>query len=453
MTLLPGAGLRTILGLMGVMVLAQLLVVSATLLGQRPAAGELALPGVVDQVRAAADLLDALPSSERPLAVRALQSPLVHFRLIDRFPEDTPAGEPQRRFRRLIGLIEPGLDGRPFRLYRRVERTGQPLYDAFAQGRHIVAVRLTDGSALIVEPSAYYRRRALLSVLAMAGSLLCAAIMLILAVSARATTRPLRRMAHRADAFSARLDAPAMPETGPPAVATLAQAFNRMQDRLRGLVAERTRTLAAVAHDMRTYLTRLRMRAEFIGDEAQRDKAIRDLDDMSRLIDDALLIGREAHDDRPAECLDPAALVSELAAVRREAGQPVSVAALPALACRVLAKRSTLRRAVDNLVDNAIRYGEQAEICVECDDDEVVIRILDTGPGVPETEIERLCEPFFRLDGSRSRETGGAGLGLAIARAGAEQCGGRLRLRNRPEGGLDAQIILARAETQTGPGA
>lgn len=161
MTVLPGAGLRTVLVLISVMVLAQLVVVSATVLGQRPAAGELALPGVIDQVRAAADLLDALPPEERPLAVSALQSPLIHFRLTDRFPSTTPTGEPQRRFRRLIAHVEASLGDRPFRLYRRVDRTGRPLFDAFAQGHRIIVVRLADGHGLIVEPSAYYRRRAL----------------------------------------------------------------------------------------------------------------------------------------------------------------------------------------------------------------------------------------------------------------------------------------------------
>jgi len=237
-----------------------------------------------------------------------------------------------------------------------------------------------------------------------------------------------------------------LPVTGATEIRILSAAFNDMKHTIRGLMDERTRMIAAVAHDLRTYLTRLRLRADFIAEPEQQARAIEDLKEMGLLIDDTIMFAREAtgRGDSVAAIIDVGREVRDFISLRQEIGEPVSgTADGPALMARCAPL--ALRRILANLTDNALRYGKTARLQTHAEAGKVMIVIDDDGPGVPEDAVARLMEPFERLEPSRGRRTGGAGLGLAIVKALAKSQHGNLRIENRPEGGLRATVILAAA--------
>ena len=220
------------------------------------------------------------------------------------------------------------------------------------------------------------------------------------------------------------------------------RAFNTMQDRLLRYLDSRTNVLAAMSHDLRTPLTRLRLRIESVSDDERlHARFSADLDEMEALVWSALALFKGLEDDEKVEGVDVNALLNTLAREYAELGSQVSVAGKAQHLLQ--AKPRALKRCLGNLVDNALKFGQRATIGVE-DGETLVIRILDEGPGIPEDMLERVFEPFYRLESSRSRDTGGTGLGLSIARDVAQAHGGSLTLRNRPEGGLTAELRLPR---------
>jgi signal transduction histidine kinase len=243
------------------------------------------------------------------------------------------------------------------------------------------------------------------------------------------------RLATGVRRFSSDLTTPDVPVTGSREMRELSLAFNEMKARIGVLMAERTRMLAGIAHDMRTYLTRLRLRVDFIDDPAQRAKAGADLDELSALLDDTLLFARRDAGAAPAPVrVDLTAEILALGDLRREMGEAVEIAPMPALAVGV--DRTALRRMLANLIDNGIRHGRQVRIAAHVEGTLAVVTVQDDGPGVPDAALPRLGEPFGRLDPSRNRETGGAGLGLAIVRALAEREGAAVEFANGSAGGL-----------------
>ena len=215
-----------------------------------------------------------------------------------------------------------------------------------------------------------------------------------------------------------------------------------MKTRIRSLVQERTRLVAAIAHDLRTYLTRLRMRAEFISDPAQRDRAENDIREMSALIDDTMMFARAA--DQPPDDRIVTNVAEELVSfvkARQEMGDAVTLAP-PSIALPAKIAPVALRRMLANLTDNAVRYGKQAELSAWASDNTVVLEVADRGPGIPEADLARVVAPFERLEPSRGRLGGGAGLGLAIVNGLADLHGGSFSLANRPGGGLAARVTL-----------
>ncbi|HEX4273343.1 MAG TPA: ATP-binding protein, partial [Rhizomicrobium sp.] len=208
------------------------------------------------------------------------------------------------------------------------------------------------------------------------------------------------------------------------------------------LMNERTRILAAIAHDLRTYLTRLRLRTDFILDAEQQERAIHDLDEMGLLLEDTLMFAREAsapHQVPPA--MDVEREIRDFVGLRHEMGEPVTHADV---GHEIWARCAPLafRRMLANLTDNAIRYGKGARLSTRLDGDMVRISVEDRGPGVPPEAIDRLMRPYERLEPSRGRGTGGAGLGLAIVKALANTQGGDLTIENVSGGGLRAVIVL-----------
>ncbi|MDB5317419.1 MAG: two-component sensor histidine kinase [Rhodospirillales bacterium] len=271
----------------------------------------------------------------------------------------------------------------------------------------------------------------------------CAAVVLILWAVNR-LTRPVRLLAGAADRLGRDVNAPPLDETGPTEIAKAAHAFNTMQGRIRRFVADRTQMLAAIGHDLRTPLTRLRLRAEFLDDDEQRRKMLADLDEMEGMIAATLAFARDEAAHEPATPLDLAALCRTVA--------DEAVDAHPDIAERIgyegpehlvlRARPVALKRALSNLVRNAIVYGGAARLTLATDAGTVRLAIEDDGPGIPETEMENVFQPFRRLETSRNRETGGTGLGLPIARNIFRAHGGDVVLRNRAGMGLTAVATL-----------
>lgn len=258
----------------------------------------------------------------------------------------------------------------------------------------------------------------------------------------RSLVRPLNQLAEAAQALGEDLGRPPLPETGPREVRQAAQAFNAMQRHLASFVNERTHLLTALSHDLKTPLTRMRLRAELLDDETARERFEADLREMETMVGETLaflrgLGGHEARSPVEVNGLLAALCADQLAMGRAVQRQGEARAPLPAVA-------SLLRRAVGNLVDNAVLYGGAARIFVDDDGAALTIRVQDDGPGLPPAELERVFEPFYRAEISRNRATGGTGLGLAIARSIAQRHGGTLTLHNRPEGGLEARLVLPR---------
>ncbi len=259
-------------------------------------------------------------------------------------------------------------------------------------------------------------------------------------IAARWLSRPINQMARAASELGESLERAPLDETrGPFEIRQASKVFNQMQARLKQQIAERNRFLAAVSHDLRTPITRLKLRAEKI-DARDLQKDIRaDINEMTAMIDATLDYLRG--DGRPEEpCfLDVSALVHSLAENAGERGEVVTVSGI---AQPLMAQPMALQRCLNNLIENALRYGDRADIELDDTGEKLIISIHDAGAGIPEDQLEAVFAPFYRLDQSRSRHTGGVGLGLSIARDIAQKLGGSLALRNAPEGGLVATLVL-----------
>jgi len=256
----------------------------------------------------------------------------------------------------------------------------------------------------------------------------------------RSQTRSLRRLADASERFGRGETVEALETSGPFEVATVIQAFNTMQGRLSDFIKDRLRLLAGVSHDLRTPLTTLRLKAEFVDDDAVRDGIIATIDEMTAICETTLAFTRAEATTEKTEVVDLGALAGEIREDFDLVGEDVLLKPSTPIAypCRPVA----LKRALRNLIENAIRYGGKAEVSFFKEADSVTIRVEDKGEGVPQDMIEEAFKPFVRLESSRNAETGGIGLGLAIARSIVKAHGGTLTLANMPEGGLRAEICL-----------
>lgn len=333
------------------------------------------------------------------------------------------------------------LGGGPQRLRPREVRLGPPDHP----GGFSASLRLPDGEWLNIQvamppPRPWHSATFLVAFVLMT----VAAVLLILAAVAR-LMRPVRLLAAAADRLGRDVNAAPLDENGPSEVATAARAFNLMAARIRRFVADRTQMLAAIGHDLRTPITRLRLRAEFMDDDEQRRKMLADLDEMEQMIAATLAFARDDAAAEPAAALDLAALcrtvADEAADARPELAEAIAYEGPERLTVR--ARPVAMKRAVANLVSNALAYGGAARIALSRGEGGTVrLAVEDDGPGIPETELEAVFTPFRRLEGSRNRETGGTGLGLTIARNILRAHGGDVVLQNRPQGGLSAVATL-----------
>lgn len=280
--------------------------------------------------------------------------------------------------------------------------------------------------------------------LALTLLVLLATVLALSTVAVRWVVRPLRQLTDAAQALGEDLNRPPLPEQGPLEVQQAARAFNTMQQRLAAFVDERTRMLTALSHDLKTPLTRMRLRTDLMDDDEQRQRFESDLKEMEAMVTQTLDFMRGLGGNEPRQPVDLEALLAGLQADQRAMGREMRIAGRAR--ATVMGMPGLLRRALGNLVDNAVLYGGSATVQVDDapEAEAVTLRVCDSGPGIPPAELGRVFEPFYRLEASRNRATGGTGLGLGIARNIARAHGGDLQLRNRPEGGLEAVLSLPR---------
>jgi signal transduction histidine kinase len=317
---------------------------------------------------------------------------------------------------------------------------------AYMHGRHTMAdlfniqVELQDGTWVRFErqvPESLFGWpfRLLITL----GVLLISVVALSL-LAVRWSVGPLRSLRCAAEELGKDIQRDPLAVKGPVEVTETARAFNTMQQRLKNYIEDRARILAAVSHDLKTPLTRLRLRSDLLEDEELREKIQTDLNDMESMVGATLDFMRGTETTEPSQPLNLMALLESIQGNMREAGWDVEMNGR--IDKPVHGKPLALKRCITNLVDNAVHYGERAEITVEDQDQNVVVSVSDDGPGIPEDSLDRVFDPFFRLEASRSQHTGGTGLGLGIARNVARAHGGDLTVENRPQGGVTARLVL-----------
>jgi signal transduction histidine kinase len=258
---------------------------------------------------------------------------------------------------------------------------------------------------------------------------------------AKLLSRPIQRLSDAAERLSENLDSQPLDESGPREARQAAHTFNKMQQRIREQVQQRSRMLGAVSHDLRTPLSRLKLRLEQIDDDKLQGQMRQDLDDMISMLDATLTYLHEQRTSEARQWMDVQALIESLCENAQDQGADVQASGH----CAPLqVQPMALRSCINNLLDNALRYAGEGLITLEDHREQLLIRVIDHGPGIAMDKREAVFEPFFRLEGSRNRNSGGVGLGMTIAREAAERLGGQLSLEETPGGGLTAVIRLPR---------
>lgn len=441
-------GIAFLLGL----VLLQVVIAAAILWNDgRPAIFRLVSP---HQAAAIAAALETATPEQQSKLVAALNDGPLTVRLQPTLPDDGANGAPERThyLQKLYGKYAFELEGRPFQVQA---RSGAAL-TSFTHGRIAspgavrLLVGLKTGGAVVIERAPVLLQR-LIARFALVGGATGAILLLIMLFCIQQMVWPANRLARAAHRLAADIDMADLPTRGAAEMKMLAVAFNDMKRTIRELMEERTHILAAIAHDLRTYLTRLRLRADFIDDADQQQRAVRDLDEMGLLLDDTLMFAQQVIAVPPDRhhLVDAGEEIRSFVAVRREIGEHVDCFFADITPLPVSSSSLALRRMLANLTDNALRYGNAAHLtATRGENGWTSIAVEDEGPGAPPEALARMVKPFERLDPSRGRRTAGAGLGLAIVMALAKAQGGSLFIDNMPQGGLRATLLLRTGERE-----
>lgn len=417
-------------------------------------------------------LLDPMSPKERERAVAALDVPAMRLTLDHAFwPQKRSTSHPdqtkllQRLLRSYLGDTRPievmvrqtpllipqpayvmhlhPLDDRADQSVKKTNTPKETVNLLRPQGVSFLArIRLNDGTWVVFDhrvPEEVFgwSRKLLWSLIVLLLSTVAVAL-----VAVRWITRPLATLSQAADVLGRDIRSPPLLEKGSIEVRRAARAFNNMQAQIIRFLQDRSRIMAAISHDLKTPITRLRLRTELLDDDVIKGKFVSDLDDMETMVQGAMAFMRGMDSEEPRQAIDINALLESLQADAEDTGHQIEVTGVAT--SPYAGKPLLLKRCLSNLLDNAVKYGGKARVRVEDTQDVLRVRIADAGPGIPEDELEQVFEPFFRLESSRCRNTGGMGLGLSIARNIARAHGGELVLRNRPEGGLEAIVSLPR---------
>lgn len=401
-------------------------------------------PRLIERIATVVTILDRLPPESRPRALRSADSDRFRVFWSQRGQITRPAsgnwiaGHTQRRLRRIL---------RRYGLGAVMVGRGSDS-ESGSRRPDLMDIRLSDGSwltfAFTDEGHGAARLISVVLVILIVGGGLTGLAVWV----SRRVTAPLGRFSAAAARLGTNIDAPPLDVSGPSEIREAARVFNEMQHRIRRFVEDRTLMIAAISHDLRTILTRLRLRAEFIEGPGQQAKALADLDQMEAMLASTLSFAR---DDAAAETLtrvDLSSLLQTLCDDLSDGGHRASFEGPPHLTfvCRPMA----LRRALANLIENAAKFGQEAAVTLAetpgSAPGSITVEVADRGPGIPPEMREKVFSPFFRLDSSRSLETGGTGLGLAVARNSVRGHGGDITLHKRPGGGLIARVVLPHPE-------
>lgn len=373
--------------------------------------------------------IDSQTGSERQALAERLSTPRQHVSVVAATPATASAMTETSEFlSRLAEVLGPETNIRPVTL----PRVGAFAFDVYLE--------LKSGGWLRIEGSAPDEIFAWPVHLFGNLALMLAVVLVLIWFVARMTVKPLTQLAVAARGLGEDLHQAPLSEDDPSEVREAAQAFNAMQQRIRHDIEERERFLAAVSHDLKTPVTRLRLRSELLADENLRERTLRDLDEMQHMLTGSLDFLRGKAVDETVSPIDMVALLESLVDDQAELGREVSLTAPASL--RFTGRPQALRRAIGNLIDNALKYGKRAAVELKAEDDGLRIVVEDEGPGLPDEELEKVFEPFYRVESSRNRETGGVGLGLAIVRQIARRHGGEVSLSTCPGGSLRATLRL-----------
>jgi signal transduction histidine kinase len=403
----------------------------------------LPVPG---HIAALVELIERTPSEERKLVLRVASSETFAARIDAGANTGTTAQRILPRLnQRAIESALQALGGRPVSVNFADTGERRPLFSRLVAPTVDVRVGLRTGDTLVIQVGNAILLGPLGLPVGFGAGIFGTLIALLALLVMHRETKPLARLAEAVDRVDLSLDPVALPEArrSAPEIRSLIDAFNRLQSRLGELLRSRMAMLGGISHDVRTYATRLRLRAEEINDEAERDRAIADINDMILLLDDALLASRAGAGELAEEMVEIDDIIRAEVADRRSGGARIDYQGghweqVPI----VLGDRLALRRVVANLADNAIKYGGSAHLRSMIVDKDFLLTVDDEGAGIPPEHRQAMLEPFSRLETSRSRGTGGAGLGLAIARGLTEAHGGALSIQQAPSGGARISVRL-----------
>lgn len=396
-------------------------------------------PSLPRQVASLVRLVDEVPAGLRPALLEAFSENGRTATIIPALPDDLIRTNGLIRIERSIrtALALRGAEGR--KVWARLDgRSESGRGDTLS-----VYVELADGSYLWLDVEDRVTIRLLGVPIGFFAGLFGVVVALAALVAVAREMRPITRLARGVDRVGEGIDPVAIPERGAPELRKLIRAVNAMQERIAALVRNRTLTLGAISHDLRTYLTRLRLRVEMMPESRHRAGAIADVEAMQALVADTLDFAQDSFVPTEPARADLAAALRRYAAEQNDVRIVLDVPDRPVL---VTMGDKALGRVVANLVGNALRYGERAFAGIETGGTRAVLVIEDEGPGIPAEERERVFEPFHRLEASRNRDSGGTGLGLTIVRRLVERHGGSIELGTSRRGGLAVRVALPRTE-------
>ncbi|MGZ3282701.1 MAG: sensor histidine kinase [Xanthobacteraceae bacterium] len=438
---------RLALIVVGAIVLVQMLMAAVYFVEQRGRREGAGFAPLFGQVVALVQALDRVPAADRELVLRAattarlipsirkdIPDNAVHSRLFRNAEERLHAllGPPEDRFIALSFLASEYNGGRPVTRLR-------DLVGARLQA----VIGLKSGGYLEIQTSGDLSLRLLGIPVGLIAGILGFIVALAALIAVRRETKPLSELAGAIERFGTAAETQAIAEHGAPDVRTLIRAVNAMQARIAELLRSRTLVLGAISHDLRTYVTRLRLRLELLPESEQRTKAAADLDGMQSLMDDALAFLRASFAAAPDETVNLALVAQAECDARKAQNAPVRLTGAEA-PLTVRGSAAGITRVVANLVANALAYGGSADVSLRTDNAFAELWVEDRGPGIPAGERSHVFDPFYRLETSRNRDSGGAGLGLTIVRQIVESNRGTVTIEDRPGGGARMRVRLPR---------
>jgi signal transduction histidine kinase len=407
-----------------------------------------AWPRLLARVAYVTHIVDSAPAPERLHLATLLRSPRLDVAVRPtRIPNLQDEGGPRSHILHRMISAELGSSSRlivvgtPRGTEPATAPAGGPSHEAILA----IEVALSDGQWVEFNLSNHVSPYAPVLAFAVDSGLFCLIIGLLSIWMARRIATPIAEFGRAAERFGVDSNAPILAERGPRELRAATRAFNHMQERLRRFIQDRTQMLAAMSHDLRTPLTRLRLRAEFIEDTEQQRKMRADLDAMSVMVESTLVFARDQAQREPRTLVDLSILVADLCEDMADMGKPATFSGAwgTEISCRPI----SVRRAIANLLDNAVKYGGIADVSLIREPSGVVLLVEDEGPGIPPDAHEKVFAPFYRLDESRNVDTGGVGLGLAVVRSVVREHGGEVTLSNRETGGLRVRIELPLVES------